>query len=149
MARMRVTKEQLDGYIAFLDELDYILDQLYDLLPRRNVELENLRLFMYHIEKTKWLNQMDSDPYKWKVLSMYTMIPQSHLIWTIRSTKFVQYKDFSLRNFILPHIWLDEALVRSKVIDLPGHVDLKQFWVPEQLILKERQDTIYYADWLN
>jgi uncharacterized membrane protein len=104
MPRLRITKEQLDGYIVFLDELDYIIDQLYDLCPRRNVELESLRLFMHHIEKVKGLNQMDSDPYKWKVLSMYTTMPQSHLLWAMRSTKFVQYKDFSLRNFLLPHI---------------------------------------------
>jgi len=148
MTRFRITKDQLDWYTSFLDELEYILATLHTLNPRRDTELDELRLFMIHIERIQTLNQIKHDSSRWNHLPYYTKIAQSNLLGTIRSTKFVQYKDFSLRNFILQHINIDEFPVRSQYIDLPDHVDLKRFWVPEELILKERQDTIYEADWL-
>ena len=148
MKRFRITKDQLDGYIAFLDTLEYILDTLYTLSPRRDTELEELRLFMVHIERIQTLNQIKHDSSRWNHLSYYANIPQSKLLGTIRSTKFVQYQDFSLINFILQHIQLDNFPVHSQTIELPDHVELKRFWVPEELILKERQDTIYKTDWL-
>lgn len=148
MTRFRITKDQLEWYTAFLDELEYILATLHTLSPRRDTELDDLRLFMVHIERIQTLNQIKHDSSRWNHLPYYTRIAQSNLLGTIRSTKFVQYKDFSLRNFILQHIQLEEFLVKSQYIELPSHVELKQFWVPEELILKERQDTIYEADWL-
>lgn len=148
MTRFRITKDQLDGYTSFLDELEYILATLHTLNPRRDTELDELRLFMVHIERIQTLNQIKHDSSRWQYLPYYTKIAQSNLLGTIRSTKFVQYKDFSLRNFILQHIQLEEFPVKSQTIELPDHVELKRFWVPEELILKERQDTIYEADWL-
>lgn len=148
MTRFRITKDQLDGYTSFLDTLEYILATLYTLNPRRDTELDELRLFMVHIERIQTLNQIRHDSSGWKHLSYYTNIPQSKLLGTIRSTKFVQYKDFSLVNFILQHIQIDDFPVIAHPVELPDHVDLKRFWVPEELIIKERQDTIYKTDWL-
>ena len=148
MTRFRITKDQLDGYIAFLDELEYILDTIHTLAPKRDTYLDELRFFMVQIERIPTLNQIKHDSDRWKYLPFYTKIHQDKLLGTIRSTKFVQYKDFSLRNFILPQLQLPEFPVKAQTLELPDHVELKQFWVPEELILKERQDTIYEADWL-
>ena len=148
MPRTRITNNQIDWYIHFLDELNYIVESMMITDPLRDTEFDILRLWVNGITVDHSLHNRQQKIMRWKVLSRYFNINEKHLLGTFRSTKFVQYTDFSLRNFLLWSIKEDLFPVKATKIYLPDHVDLKRFWVPEDLIIDERQCTIYEADWL-
>ena len=138
----------MQWYIHFMDELNYIIESMMLTDPTRDTEYDLLKLWVRNIEVDYTFHQIKQKVMRWKTLQTYFRITEKHLLGTFRSTKFVQYADFSLRNFILWCIQEEWFPVKATKIPLPDHIDLKRFWVPEDLIVKQSQDTIYEADWL-
>ena len=148
MTRSRLTKIHFEGYIDFINALDYMLGEIHKQDVLRYHQEDTLWLWLHHIKPLPGIHQVKYKPGPWRALSEYAMIEPKYLLGTMRSTKFVQYNDFSLTNFLLQHIDPTKFKITATKIHLPSHVELKSFFVPEELILRERQDTIYNSDWI-
>lgn len=146
LSKKKMSHLEINARLEFLRVYNHILEQIYTkygALP----EMTKIDLCIMHAEFNRSMNQKGFDG-NWIFIEKQTKVSWPNMFARMKNTKFVQVEDFSYENFLLSFYADMRYEIRSQYIDLPAHANLVKIYVPEELITKERQDTIYNSDWI-